>query len=63
MSEGPEVKRTADRIAEAILGKPIIDIWCKTIKDDIKEKIIGSKALSVDTYGKNILISFSSNVY
>ncbi len=63
MSEGPEVKRTADRIAKAILGKPIMDIHCKTIKDDIKEKIIGSKVLTVDTYGKNILISFSSNIY
>ena len=63
MSEGPEVKRTADKIAEAILGKSIMDLRSKTIKDDVKQKIIGSKVLSVDTYGKNILISFSSNVY
>ena len=61
MSEGPEVKRTADKIAEAILGKSIMDLRSKTIKDDVKQKIIGSKVLSVDTYGKNILISFSSN--
>jgi endonuclease VIII len=63
MSEGPEVKRTADKIAEAILGKSIMDLRSKTIKDDVKQKIIGSKVLSVDTYGKNILISFSSNIY
>ena len=63
MSEGPEVKRTADKISEAILGKSIMDLRSKTIKDDVKQKIIGSKVLSVDTYGKNILISFSSNVY
>jgi formamidopyrimidine-DNA glycosylase len=63
MSEGPEVKRTADKIAEAILGKSIMDLRSKTIKDDVKQKIIGSKVLSVDTYGKNILISFSRNVY
>jgi formamidopyrimidine-DNA glycosylase len=63
MSERPEVKRTADKIAEAILGKSIVDLRSKTIKDDVKQKIIGSKVLSTDTYGKNILISFSRNVY
>jgi formamidopyrimidine-DNA glycosylase len=63
MSERPEVKRTADKIAEAILGKSIMDLRSKTIKDDVKQKIIGSKVLSADTYGKNILISFSRNVY
>ena len=40
MSEGPEVKRTADKIAEAILGKSIMDLRSKTIKDDVKQKII-----------------------
>ena len=29
MSEGPEVKRTADKISEAILGKTIVDIFLK----------------------------------
>jgi endonuclease-8 len=64
MSEGPEVKRTADKISETILGKTIIDIHCKTLKDNIiKSKIIGSKVKSVDSYGKNIVISFTSGVY
>src|ERR687886_2854451 len=63
MSEGPEVKRTADKISDAILGKTIVDICCKTLKDNIKQNIIGSKVKSVDTYGKNIIISFTSGVY
>jgi endonuclease VIII len=63
MSEGPEVKRTADKIAEAILGKSIVDLQNKTIENHLKEKIIGSKVLSVDTYGKNIIIHFSSGVF
>jgi endonuclease VIII len=63
MSEGPEVKRTADKISEAILGKTIVDIFFKTLKDNIKENIIGSKVKSIDTYGKNIVISFTSGVY
>ena len=63
MSEGPEVKRTADKISDAILGKTIVDICCKTLKDNIKQNIIGSKVKSVDTYGKNIVISFTSGIY
>src|ERR687890_834503 len=63
MSEGPEVKRIEDKISDAILGKTIVDICCKTLKDNIKQNIIGSKVKSVDTYGKNIIISFTSGVY
>jgi endonuclease-8 len=63
VSEGPEVRRAADKIAEAILGRSVIDLECKFIKSVLKEKIIGSTVLSVDTYGKNIILHFSSNVY
>jgi endonuclease-8 len=63
VSEGPEVRRAADKIAEAILGRSIIDLQCKSIKNDLKEKIIGSTVLSVDTYGKNIILHFSCNIY
>ncbi len=38
MSEGPEVKRTADKIAEAILGKSIVDLQGKAIVTSIKRK-------------------------
>lgn len=63
MSEGPEVRRAADKIAEAALGRTIVDLQCKFMKSDLKEKIIGSTVLSVDTYGKNIILHFSSNIY
>lgn len=63
MSEGPEVRRAADKIAKAALGKSIVDLQCKSIKSDFKEKVIGSTVSSVDTYGKNIILHFSSNVY
>jgi formamidopyrimidine-DNA glycosylase len=58
MSEGPEVRWAADKIAEAILGRSVVDLQCKFIKSILKEKIIGSTVLSVDTYGKNIIIHF-----
>ena len=63
MSEGPEVKRTADKIAEAILGKSIVDLRCTAIEPRLKEKIVGSKVLSVHTYGKNIIIHFSGGIF
>ncbi|HEX5979048.1 MAG TPA: DNA-formamidopyrimidine glycosylase family protein [Nitrososphaeraceae archaeon] len=63
MSEGPEVKRTADKIAEAVLGKSIVDLQGKTIEHRLREKIVGSKVLSVDTYGKNIIIHFSGGIF
>ena len=44
MSEGPEVKRTADKIAEAVLGKSIVDLQGKTIEHRLREKIVGSKS-------------------
>ena len=42
MSEGPEVKRTADKIAEAILGKSIVDLQGKTTRQDMAKKGIGN---------------------
>jgi formamidopyrimidine-DNA glycosylase len=62
MSEGPEVKRAADKIAEAILGKSIVDLQGKNIEYRLKEKIVGSKVLSVDTYAK-ISLFISRVVY
>jgi endonuclease-8 len=63
MSEGPEVKRTADKIAEAILGKSIVELQGKTIEHRLRERIVGSKVLSVHTYGKNIIIHFSGGIF
>jgi formamidopyrimidine-DNA glycosylase len=65
MCEGPEVKHTADKLAGAISGKIIVDVWGKTIEQEqnLREKIIGSKVLSVNSYGKNIIIRFSSGVF
>jgi formamidopyrimidine-DNA glycosylase len=56
------VRRADDKIAEAALGKSIVD-QCKSTKSDLKEKVIGSTVSSVDTYGKNIILHFLSNVY
>ncbi len=63
MSEGPEVKITADKIWNALSGKRIINILHNKIDSSLKEKIIGSSTEYVKTFGKNIIIKFSSWVY
>ena len=48
------MKRAADKIAEEILGKSIVDLQGKTIEHRLKEKIVGrnsifTKALAVQS--------------
>lgn len=63
MSEGPEVKIVADKIAEAALNEPIEDIKNNKIDSQMKRKILQARIEYVKTYGKNIVIKFSSCVY
>ncbi|HZB64302.1 MAG TPA: DNA-formamidopyrimidine glycosylase family protein [Nitrososphaeraceae archaeon] len=63
MSEGPEVKIVADKILSSMFGKKIEDIIFKNLNIDIKNKIIGSKVKEIKTFGKNIVIKFSSGIY
>ena len=63
MSEGPEVKRTADKLAKALVGAKIVDIYFKRIDAKIKERILGAEILDIETFGKNIVISFSSGIF
>src|SRR6476646_28525 len=64
MSEGPEVKIMADKIFESLDNNITMqNILCNKIDEDIKSKIIGSAMEYVKTFGKNIVIKFSSGVY
>ncbi|MBA3978854.1 MAG: hypothetical protein H0X50_11825 [Nitrosopumilus sp.] len=64
MSEGPEVKIIADKIHNALSGKRTIQgILHSNIDKETKSKIIGSSMEYVKTYGKNIVVKFSSGVY
>jgi endonuclease-8 len=63
MSEGPEVKITADKIWNALSGKRIINIQHNKIDSSLKDKINGSYTEYVKTLGKNIIIKFSSGIY
>jgi endonuclease VIII len=64
MSEGPEVKIIADKIFKSLDNNITMqNILCNKIDEDIKSKIIGSSMEYVKTFGKNIVIKFSSGVY
>ena len=63
MSEGPEVKIIADKILASLYGKKIEDIIFKNMNIDIKNRIIGSELKEIKTFGKNIVIKFSSGIY
>lgn len=65
MSEGPEVRIFADKISNALVPNvtTIENIIHSKLSDEIKSKIIGSSVEYVRTFGKNIVIKFSSNVY
>lgn len=64
MSEGPEVKIAADKIWDALSGKRIIkNILYNKIDKGIEDRIIGASTEYVKTFGKNVVIKFSSGVY
>ena len=64
MSEGPEVKITAEKLCKAICGKTIDKVYCKTtIGNEFANKIRGSDVRCVETYGKNMVITFSTGIY
>src|SRR5919112_4544735 len=65
MSEGPEVRIMADKIHDALSGErtTIQNMLHKSIDEETKSKIIGSSMEYVKTFGKNIVVKFSSGVY
>lgn len=63
MSEGPEVKIIADKLAAVLVSKKVEDIYGKSIESEIKSDIVGNTISEIETFGKNIVISFSSGIF
>lgn len=55
-----KVKIIADKFDSLLVGKKVEDIYGKNIETKIKSDIVGSKISGIETFGKNIVISFSS---
>ena len=60
MPEGPEIRRAADRIGKALVGKVIEDgQWPYPSLEHAKELILGHEVLNVTSRAKAMLIRFS----
>lgn len=59
MPEGPEVRRTADRLAKILTPSPLESVWFAFA--DLKpfeKRLIGQRVTSVDSWGKALLTTF-----
>jgi len=67
MSEGPEVRRTADRIAAALGGETIelVELRKRSVApgDEIAAKVVGTRVKEVRTHGKHIVIAFTRGLF
>ncbi len=67
MSEGPEVRRTADRIAEVLVGRRIEAVVLRKRTrgpgDDLVDRLVGTRVKEVRTHGKHIVIVFTRSLY
>ena len=66
VSEGPEVRRTADRLAEVLIGRRIerVELRRRTPLDpQLATRLIGARVRAVRTHGKHLVIAFSGGIY
>ena len=61
MPEGPEIRRAADRIGKALVGKVVEDgTWPFPSLQQADSLILGHEVLSVTSRAKAMLLRFSS---
>lgn len=67
MSEGPEVRRTADRIAEVLVGRTIAAVELRKRAhgpgDELAARVVGTRVKQVRTHGKHIVIAFTRGLF
>ena len=65
MSEGPEVRRTADRLADALLGRRVEAFESRRVRalPPCAARIVGSRVMSIRAHGKQLVFRFSRRVY
>src|SRR5918997_1478922 len=64
MSEGPEVRRTADKLSSLIIGLLIDKVIFRNAEfQEVVQSLIGTHIERIETHGKNIVIQFSNGIY
>jgi endonuclease-8 len=63
MPEGPEIRRAADQLAEAMVGKPLTDVWFAFPELKTYEPaLVGTTINAFETRGKALLTHFSNHL-
>lgn len=63
MPEGPEIRRAADRLEQAIKGKPLTDVWfAYPALQTYQDALIGERVVAMETRGKALLTHFSNGL-
>lgn len=63
MPEGPEIRRAADNLAAAIVGKPLTDVWFAMPQlADAASGLVGQQVERIETRGKALLTHFSGGL-
>lgn len=63
MPEGPEIRRAADALAAAMVGRPLTLVWFAY--DELKryeEKLVGKRIESIEPQGKALLTRFDNGL-
>ena len=66
MPEGPEIRLAADEIANAIVGKPTVEVtFAFPQLKQYEPMLTGAMVTSIDTFGKALLTRFDNalNIY
>jgi len=63
MPEGPEIRRAADNLEQAVAGRPLTDVWFayETLKP-FEEMLAGKTIERIETRGKAMLTHFSNGL-
>lgn len=63
MPEGPEIRRAADRLEEAVVDKPLTDVWFAFPRlQPYQPALIGQRVKGIETRGKALLTHFTNSL-
>ncbi|QKJ86404.1 endonuclease VIII [Paramixta manurensis] len=63
MPEGPEIRRAADQLEQAIVGKPLTDVWFAfPALKTYEPALVGETVCAIETRGKALLTHFSNHL-
>lgn len=63
MPEGPEIRRAADRLADAVLDQPLVEVFfARPELAHYQTSLVGCRIVAIDTRGKAMLTRFDNGL-